>query len=582
MQANLTHHSTTRKSLEIRVPAPEVDALLGEVITKLAPKVRIPGFRPGKAPRTVLMQRYRQEIYREVAEGLVERHFWNAATQAGTQPISSPALEKVELGEGKEGLFKAHFDVAPEVKMPDYKALAATKQKRAIDEETVVEHLEGLRQRAARFVPEEGAAALASYTTCDIKVKAQGQKLQSHQDQVIQLTPGRPFDDQVLGMKVDETKDFEITIPAEHPDKFLAGKKVHYTVLLKDLRRREVPELSDEFAKDLGDFDNLDALKAHVRKELEEASERDGMARLQTTLLDQLLDAAPFEVPASMVNLQLDDYCQEFARQMSGQGIDPKRINWAAYRQHRMRDAERAVRSGYLLQAIGNAEEIDVTDEEIDADIRAYMEENNVQTPFAPYKAHLEQQNATTEIKGRIRTDKIFERLLTTAQITEELLDKTAFAELVELERKRETGEASVRYNPIAIMAMSTSTAPIATTSRWLRLRWRNRKRKRLKRLSNLLPFSPKRRRRAPFCYAGTLERPSWNRPTIPPSSSSRPRAASAATTSTRACSRTTSSSWARPSTTTWPTPSSPRCSSWNPRTPTRTSRSTSTAPVAL
>lgn len=447
MQATLSHHSTTRKSLEIRVPAPEVDALLGEVITKLAPKVRIPGFRPGKAPRKVLLQRYRQEIYREVAEGLVERHFWTAASEAGTQPISTPALEKVELGEGKEGMFKAHFDVAPEVKMPEYKNLATTKKKRAIDEETIAEHLEGLRQRAARFVPEDGLATEGSYCTFDVKAKAQGQKLQSHKDQVVQLVAGRPFDDAVTGMKTDEVREFNIAIPANHPDKFLAGKNVHYTAILKDQRRREVPELNDDFAKDLGAFDTLEALKAHVRKELEEAAERDAMARLQTTLLDQLLDNAPFEVPASMVNLQLDDYCQEFARTMSGQGIDPKRINWAAYRQNRMRDSERAVRSGYLLQAIGNAEEIDVTDEEIDADIRAYMEENRVQGPFQQFKQQLEQQNATTEIKGRIRTDKIFERLLTTAKVTEELLDKAAFAELVELERKRETGEASLRFD---------------------------------------------------------------------------------------------------------------------------------------
>ncbi len=447
MQVTLNHHSTTRKSLEFRVPANEVSSVLGEVINKLAPKVRIPGFRPGKAPRTVLLQRYRQEIYREVAENLVQRHFWNAASEAGTQPISMPSLEKVELGEGADGMFKAQFDVAPEVTLPNYKGLKATKRKRGIDGEALEEHLEGLRQRAARFVPDEGPAAENLYATLDIKVKPQGQKQQSYKDQVLQLTTARPFDQEVLGMKLDETKAFDITLPLDGPDKFLAGKKVHYVATLKDLRKREVPELSDEFAKDMGQFETLEALRAHVQKELEEASERDAMARLQTTLLDALLDAANFEVPASMVNLQLDDYCQEFARTMGNQGVDPKRINWAAYRQHRLRDAERAVRSGYLLQAIGNAEDIDVTDEEIDADIRAYMEDNRIQAPFAQFKQELEQRGNTTEIKGRIRTDKIFERLLTTAEVAEELLDKAAFAELLELERKREAGEASVRFD---------------------------------------------------------------------------------------------------------------------------------------
>jgi len=208
-----------------------------------------------------------------------------------------------------------------------------------------------------------------------------------------------------------------------------------------------LPELNDDLAKDLGQFQTLAELKESVKKELEEASERDGVARVQTVVLDQLLLAAKFEAPRSMVSLQLDDYCQEFAQNVSRQGVDPKRVNWSAYRQHRLRDAERAVRSGYLLQAIGNAEDIQVTDEEIDADIRAFMDENKVQEPFASFKAGLEQRGATTEIKGRIRTDKIFERLLSSATVTEELLDKEAFLKVVELERKRDAGEAIERFD---------------------------------------------------------------------------------------------------------------------------------------
>jgi trigger factor len=208
-----------------------------------------------------------------------------------------------------------------------------------------------------------------------------------------------------------------------------------------------VPDLNDELAKDMGAYENLKALREAVKKELEEAADRDAVARLHATMLDTLLDAAPFEVPRSMVGLQLDDYCQEFAQEVARQGMDPKKVNWEGYRQYRLNEAERAVRSGYLLQAIGNAEAIEVPEEDIDTEIRQFMAERQILQPFETFKAELERRGNTTEIKGRLRTDRIFNQLLTTATVTEERLDKAAFEALVELERKREAGIPVNRFD---------------------------------------------------------------------------------------------------------------------------------------
>jgi len=448
MSATLHHNSPTRKAVEVTVPAAEVSAAYNDVVAKIAPKVRIPGFRPGKAPRPVLMQKYAREIQSDVAQQLVEKHFWKAAQEAGALPISHPSLEKLDLKEGADAVFRAQFDVAPEVVLPDYKSMSVAKKKRAIDEATVLEHLEGLRQRATKFLPvEDGAVATGLIATCDIRVKPQGLKAQTYQDQVLEIDATRPFDAELVGMKVDDKKTFTLTHPENDANTVLAGKSLTYDVHVKDLRTKEVPELNDEFAKDMGAFDNMDALKAAVLKDLEEAAERDAVARLHATMLDTLLDAAPFEVPRSMVGLQLDDYCQEFAQHVSRQGMDPKKVNWQAYRQYRLNDAERAVRSGYLLQAIGNAESIEVPEADIDAEIRQFMAENQVQQPFEAFKAELEKRGNATEIKGRLRTDRIFDHLLTTAKITEELLDKAAFDALVELERKREAGLPVNRFD---------------------------------------------------------------------------------------------------------------------------------------
>jgi trigger factor len=447
MQVNLTHHSATRKSLELVVPTAEVNAEFGKVLTKIAPKVRIPGFRPGKAPKDVMLSRYQREIYGEVIENLVQRHFWAAAAEAGTQPISQPAVEKADLKEGTDGLLRIHYDVAPEVVLPEYKNAKLTKKKRIIDAAAIEEHLEGLRQQAAKFIPVEEPAAEGHFATFDVKVKPQGMKAQEFKDQVVQIAPERPFDKELIGLKTDDAKSFTITVPAEDPNKGMAGKTVAYEVKLKDLRKREIPELTDDFAKDMGDYKDLKALREFLKKDLEEAAERDAQARLQTNLLDTLLDAATFEVPASMVALQLDDYCNEFAHHISRQGVDPRKVNWGSYRQSRMNEAERAVRSGYLLQAIGNAEDIQVSDAEIDDEIRKLMEEHKVQQPFEPFKADLERRGATTELKGRVRTEKIFDKLLATAAVTEELLDKEAFQALTELEHKREAGLPVARFD---------------------------------------------------------------------------------------------------------------------------------------
>lgn len=448
MSATLHHQSPTRKAVEVTVPAAEVNAAFNEVVAKIAPKVRIPGFRPGKAPRPVLMQKYGREIQSDVAQQLVERHFWKAAQEAGALPISHPSLEKLDLKEGADAVFRAQFDVAPDVTLPDYKAMILTKKKRAIDEATTLEHLEGLRKRATKFLPiEDGAVATGLIATCDIRVKPQGLKAQNYQDQVLEIDGTRPFDAELVGLKIDEKKSFTLTHPADDANTVLAGKTLAYEVHVKDLRSKEVPVLGDEFAKDMGAFENLEALKVAVNKDLEEAAERDAMARLQATMLDTLLDAAPFEVPRSMVALQLDDYCQEFAQHVARQGMDPKKVNWQAYRQYRLNDAERAVRSGYLLQAIGNAESIEVPEADIDAEIRTFMAENQIQQPFDAFKAELERRGSATEIKGRLRTDRIFDHLLTTAKVAEELLDKAAFEALVELERKREAGIPVNRFD---------------------------------------------------------------------------------------------------------------------------------------
>ena len=447
MQVTLQHNSDTRKSLEIIFPALVVDSTFKDVIADISPRVKLPGFRVGKIPKNILISKYKLQIEKDVSEKLVDTHFWEAASTVGVQPISRPAIEKAELIEGAEGKVKVQFDVAPVVKLPEYKGATLVKKKRLIDDQTVSDALEAFREESAKLIPVEDGAEVGHIVTFDVKAKPTGMKSRSYTGQQIQIAENRPFDAEFIGLKVDETKKFTIQTPENDSNQTLAGKQVHYEVWINDIRVRFLPELDDEFAKDAGDFENLSAFREQVRKDLEDSVEAEAMGRLQSDLLDKLLDACTFEVPSSMVNLQLDDYCREFVEVAARKGLSHKQINWGAYRRHRIVDAERAVRSGYLLQTLGNTEDIQVSEDEIDKEIQKWMEESKSTDSFESVKTSLEKRGATTEIRGRIRTDKIFDMLLKSATITEELLEKKAYADLLEMERRREEGIAQARFD---------------------------------------------------------------------------------------------------------------------------------------
>lgn len=447
MQATLVHNSATRKTLEILFPAPLVDSAFKVALAKITPKVKLPGFRPGKAPKNVLVSRFKSEIAREVAENLMDSHFEEAIRSIGVHPISRPAIESAKLGEGAEGLVKIQFDVAPEVKLPEYKGLNLVKKKRVVDDEYVNSSLELMRERAARYIPVEDGAEFGHFVMIDMRVKPKGMKAKVYEDKSLQLDESRPFDAKLTGLKVDETKSFTLHVPEDDKDRSVAGREAYYEVHVLDIRSKVVPDLDDEFAKDVGNYENLQALREGLRKDLENAAESDALARLQSDILDMLLDASTFEAPYSMVSLQLDDYCREFIDRLDNIGVSHKNVDWKMFRQRRLNDAERAVRSGYLLQTLGNVEGIQVSDDEIDDEIRKWMEETKAAESFEAIKSNFEKHGATTEIRGRVRTEKIFDMLLKNATVTEEILDGKAYDDLIEMERRRKEGLAQARFD---------------------------------------------------------------------------------------------------------------------------------------
>ena len=466
MQYTLNTQSSTRQSLDVTVPSMHVDETFARITSRLASTLKLPGFRKGKVPTQFIMERFSKEVHQEVAESLVRDFFWEASRKAGVTPNSNPYIEKLELNQNTDAKFVASFDVAPELKLPNYQSLSLTKRKRQVDDDLIEEQLKDLQARAAKLKSVDTPVVAQLLVTCDLKVTpfrldGKPEKTRSFKEQVIQIDETRPLDGALIGLKVDEVKEFTLQHSETDANANFAGKSVKYHVVVKDIRERVLAEINDDFAKDAGPFENLQALKDRLKKDLEEASERDAKGRLQADLLDLLLEKTTFDIPASMTAMQLDDYCREFSQQFAEQGMDPRRINWEAYREHRLKDAQRSIKCGYLLKQLGDAEKVEVPESAVDADIDKFMAENQIKQTLKQVKSELENRGALGEIKGRIRTEMIFKRLLELSTVQEILLDKKGYEALLESERTQDQASTLHPFDE-GESAEGTSTDPHA------------------------------------------------------------------------------------------------------------------------
>src|SRR5262245_41672163 len=316
MKTEFADINETRKSVKVEIPQDVVDAEIDRLARDYSRKARIPGFRPGKAPARVIKQRFRDQILHDVAQDLIPRAMDDVLRGRGVEPVDTPDVRDVTVEEGRPLTFTASFDTVPEFDPGDLSTIALQRASVAIDDEAVNGALQRLRERGARFEPVEGRGidhgdtAVLDLERRDVSAGGPGAQADAggqpdkHSDVNIELgakanPPG--FDEQLLGLEVGATKSFAIHYPADYPIGELANTDVSYTVTVKGIKRRILPELDDEFAKDLGEFDTLDALRTRVREDLEHEGRHAAERDLRGDLMKQLAGRLPFDVPASLV-----------------------------------------------------------------------------------------------------------------------------------------------------------------------------------------------------------------------------------------------------------------------------------------
>jgi trigger factor len=426
MKTELVDVNETRRDLTIEVPSEVVDEAIGHAAAKLGRSARIPGFRPGKVPAAVVRQRFKPQIMQDVAEHLVSKAVGDALVEKGVEPIATPDIKDLVLEEGKPLTFKATFDVVPGFDPGDLSTIEATEPARTVADDAVNQSLERLRERNARYEAVESGVVSAGHTVV-VSLERQGTDkdgkkgdLEKHETVNIELgAPSNPpgFDAEVIGMMPGTSKSFTITYPADYSIPELAGATVDYTVALKEIKQRVVPALDDELAKDLGEFDSLDALRARVREDLEHEAMHAAERQVRQDVLKQLSARVPFAVPESLVEREIDRRLEEFARRLMDQRIDPRqaKIDWNAFREGQRGPATEAVGSAIVLDEVAKREQIAVTDEDLDAELGRYAEQTG--HSVASIKARLQKDGELGRLVAGLRREKAVAHVLSRARI---------------------------------------------------------------------------------------------------------------------------------------------------------------------
>jgi trigger factor len=420
MKTEFTDVSDTRKTVTIEIDSEVVDAEIDRVAQGYK-KVRVPGFRPGKVPATIIKRRFRDQILHEVMHGLIPRAVEEALQERGIEPIDTPNVRDVALEEGQPLRFTAAIETVPPFDPGDLATLSATRAPVAITEESVGQTLERLRERAAKSEPVEGRPSMDGDTVVVDLVRQDASGPDRHDGVSIEIgakanPPG--FDEQLIGLSPGDEKTFTIHFPEDYTVAEMANTDVTYSITTKELRRRVLPELDDEFAKDVGEFESIGVLRDRVRTDLQAEADENATRQLRSEILKQLSERITFELPTSLVEREIDRRLEEFARQLMQQNVDPRQagIDWGQFREAQRDPARAAVASALVLDAIARRENLVVTEQEIDQEIERFATRAG-RTPAA-LRAQFEKEGGIGRLVAGLRREKAVDLALSRARIS--------------------------------------------------------------------------------------------------------------------------------------------------------------------
>jgi trigger factor len=399
-----------KHALEITVPVADVEQETERAAVQIQGKARLPGFRPGKAPLSIVKTRFASDVRQEVLDALVPRFLQAAVEKDNLQLVGRPAITDLHFHSGEPLRFKAEFEVAPTLELGEYRGLTVTYNEPDVSDADVDARVEQIRDQKAQYVNEE-PRALADGDYAVVSLESLGGVAEKVSQDELMLKIGdeatmKEFSENLRGASPEDVRDFEVTYPEDYDRPALAGKNVKFRAVVKAVRRKELPDLNDEFAKDLGDFKTLEELRETIRKSIHQERQHRAQEEAKQQLIDKLVDAHEFPIPEAYVDRQIQINVENQLRSLAAQGVDPNQIklDWEKVRESQKGRAVRDVKASLILDKIGERESIGPTQEEIDREVQKIARQQR--EAVAVTRAKLQKEGGIPRIAGHIRTDK--------------------------------------------------------------------------------------------------------------------------------------------------------------------------------
>jgi len=411
---------SVKREISVEVPAAEVTRETEAIVQKYQKMARLPGFRKGHVPASIIRQRFAEDLKSDVVEALVPRYFRKETEKLGMLPVSQPRVTDLHIHDGEPLRFKASFEVMPEIPVEGYKELRAEKSDITVTDAEVEEALNSVREQHATFTSVEGRSlAEGDFAQASMDGKPKDGDAGAkpvHMDEVLIEIGGKntvpEFSENLRGASAGDERTFEVSYPADASDQRLAGKTFVYSVKVQAIKQKELPELNDDFAKELGEFSSMDQVGKQIRDNMEAEKRHTAERAAKDKLVADLVKRNDFEVPESLVERQIDVRLERGLRALAAQGMkleDMKKMDLPRVRAGQREQAVQDVKSSLLLERVAELEKIEVGDDEVSREVESLAQQTK-QTPEA-VRARLTQDGGLDRIRNRIRSEKTLDFL---------------------------------------------------------------------------------------------------------------------------------------------------------------------------
>ncbi|SCX76026.1 trigger factor [Thiohalorhabdus denitrificans] len=427
MEVSVNEGSGLQRQVTVTVPAERVNRELDQRLRQLAKNVKLPGFRPGKVPLSVVESKYRDEVYGEVLNALVSETYPNALEEHSLNPVAQPQLEPGELQRDQDFSYTATFDIYPEIEPTGYKGMELDKRTAEVSESDIDDTVERLRQMRADYEKVERAAAEGDQVLIDFVGRIDGEPFEGGEatDYTMEVGEGRhlkEMEEGLVGATAGETRTIDVPFPEDYPREELAGKTAQFEVTVKEVREKKLPELDEDFMKSFGVEDGkLETLRSDIQEGLEKEVTERTREGLRSQIFEKLAEANDFQVPDQLVERQLDRLVESHKNQYRQQGLDPDTLNLDSdeLREQFRENATNQVKIGLMVPEIARIEGVETSQDEIREELERMADQYGSQRDqFLQYVAQNQEQ--MQEVEGRALETKVVDWIVENAQINEE------------------------------------------------------------------------------------------------------------------------------------------------------------------